>query len=380
MTVKNGIEQLDKIKKALGGARVGLVTAPTGVNARLEHTIDILREQCNLVCLFSPEHGVRGDIAAGGDVPDAVDSRTGITAYSIYGGENRPTAEMLDKIDVMVMDIADVGCRYYTFISTMRNVMEECARNNKKFVVLDRVNPINGVSVEGNILDMRFFSFVGTAPIPQRHGMTVGELAALFNSEYGINCDLSVVGLQGWSRELFFDDCGLLWINPSPNIPSCDTAVLYPGTCLFEGTNLSEGRGTTRPFEMIGAPWLDADEAAEILNKLDLDGVIFRPAYFEPSFSKHYGLLCKGVQVHVSDRRAVKPVEVGIKMLFALKSLSGDSFAWVPPSREKAGYFIDLLAGTDALRDPALDGGKLLDDWKRDAESFKVLREKYLLY
>lgn len=380
MKVKNGIEQLNKIKKELGGARVGLVTAPTGVNSRLVHTIDVLRGQCNLAALFSPEHGVRGDKAAGGEVTDTVDASTGITAYSIYGGENRPTAEMLGKIDVMVMDIADVGCRYYTFISTMRNIMEECARHGKRFVVLDRVNPIGGASVEGNILDMRFSSFVGIAPIPQRHGMTVGELAALFNAEYGIGCDLSVIGLEGWSRGLYFDECGLLWINPSPNIPSWHTTVLYPGTCLIEGTSISEGRGTTRPFELIGAPWLDADETAVVLNELGLDGVIFRPAYFTPSFSKHQGELCKGIQVHITDHRAIKPVELGIKMLFALKEMSGSNFEWVPPSHEKGDYFIDLLAGTDALRDPAFNPSKLLNDWESDAKSFKSLRERYLMY
>lgn len=380
MRMQNGIERTNEIQKALAGARVGLVATPAAVNGTFRHTIDILHELCDLQALFSPEHGVRGNRADGAEVADSTDVRTGVAAYSIYGGENRPTADMLDKIDTVVIDVFDVGCRYFTFISTLRNVMEECARHQKRVVVLDRVNPIGGVRIEGNILDTRFASFVGCAPIPQRHGLTVGELAMLFRGEYKIDCELDVIRVDGWERARYSDEYGLPWVNPSPNIPSCDTAVLYPGTCLFEGTNLSEGRGTTKPFELIGAPWLDAYDAADCLNALDLPGVHFRPAYFEPGFSKHTGVLCQGVQAHVTDRNRFSPVETGVRMLFALKELSGEHFAWLPPSKKENRYHIDLLAGTDALRNPALSPEALLDEWKRDAESFTKLREKYLLY
>ncbi|MCL2056304.1 MAG: DUF1343 domain-containing protein [Oscillospiraceae bacterium] len=375
MKIENGIDQTEEIKKALSGARVGLVTAPAGVNRGLVHSADILPGLCDLRVLFSPEHGVRGDKAAGEKVEDMTDGRTGLTAYSIYGSGHRPTAEMLGLVDIVVIDLFDIGCRYYTFISTLRNVMEECARHEKKVVVLDRVNPINGVTVEGNLLDMRFSSFVGTAPIPQRHGMTIGELALLMQGEYDINCALDVIKTSGWDRGLYYDRCGLLWINPSPNIPTCETALLYPGTCLFEGTNLSEGRGTTKPFEWIGAPWLDAYRAADSLNNLQLPGIIFRPVYFTPTASKHAGVPCQGVQAHITDRDSFLPVETGIKMLFALKELSGGEFSWIENSGR---YFIDLLAGTDRLRDPNLCVEGLLEDWRSDAEIFMRQRGKYI--
>ena len=380
MRVENGIERTEEIKKSLQGARVGLVTTPAGVNRNLTHSIDVLLGLCDLRVLFSPEHGIRGDKAAGAGVEDTVDSRTGIIAYSIYGGENRPTADMLDKIDAVVFDVFDVGCRCYTFISTLRNIMEECARHAKRLVVLDRVNPIGGHAVEGNILDMRFSSFVGSAPIPPRHGMTVGELALFFRGECDIACDLDIVRISGWNRDRYFDECGLIWIYPSPNIPTCDTAVLYPGISLFEGANLSEGRGSAKPFEIVGAPWLDAYEAAERLNELDLSGVTFRPVFFEPNSSKHAGALCQGVQIHVTDRRSFAPVATGVRTLFTLKDLSGDHFEWLPSASEKDAYFIDLLAGTDAFRDPALSVDDMLRGWQSDAASFARLREKYLLY
>ena len=380
MNVLNGIEHSGEIQRVLKGDRVGLVTAPAGVDRGLVHCADIIKKLCDLRVLFSPEHGVRGDRAAGEKVADMVDRRTGLTAYSIYGGGHRPTAEMLDKVDAIVIDLFDIGCRYYTFISTLRNIMEECAIHNKRLVILDRINPINGVTVEGNLLDMRFSSFVGTAPIPQRHGLTVGELALLFRGEYEIKCELDIVRARGWSRELYFDQCGFLWVNPSPNIPTCDTAVLYPGTCLFESANLSEGRGTTKPFEIIGAPWLDAHMAADRLNGLDMPGVLFRPVFFVPAASKYAGTACQGVQAHVTDRNRFKSVETGVRMLFALKELSGGHFEWVPPLSDMGSHFIDLLAGTDRLRGYGLSVDDLLEDWRHDAQSFSKQREKYLLY
>ncbi len=380
MPVRNGIDNIDRVKALAGGARIGLITAPSGLTRDLRSTVDVLREETNLVALFSPEHGVRGDIAAGEKVDTYTDEYTGLPVYSIYGGGSRPTAEMLEQVDIMAIDVQDVGSRFYTFISTMRNVMEECASHNKAFLVLDRLNPINGVDVEGNILDMNFKSFIGIAPIPQRHGLTMGELARLMNSEYGIKCELLIAEVTGWDRRSYFDQSGLYWIPPSPNMPTPDTAALYNGTCFFEGTKLSEGRGTTKPFEMIGAPWLDAEKLAKTLNAQKLGGVLFRPAYFEPYFSKHKGELCRGVQVHITDRNALKPVALGLRMLKAVRDQNPDKFEWLPPFREGGRPFIDLLAGTDELRTSDIDMDMLLPKWESDARAFEQLRSKYLIY
>jgi uncharacterized protein YbbC (DUF1343 family) len=269
-----------------------------------------------------------------------------------------------------------VGARFYTFISTMYNAMEECARAGKTFVVLDRFNPINGLAVEGNILDLRFRSFVGIAPIPQRHGMTMGELALFFNKECGINCDLKVIPLAGWKREQFGDETGYPWVNPSPNIPGLDAALLFAGTCIFEGTNISEGRGTTKPFEMIGAPWLDGEALAETLNAQKLPGFIFRSLYFKPWAHKFKDELCKGVQVHIIDRKLVSPVKMGLSLLEAIQAQDSGRFAWRPPVKDR--YFIDLLAGTDTLRKG--QGAEYRGACEEGAARFLSARRPYLLY
>jgi uncharacterized protein YbbC (DUF1343 family) len=306
------------------------------------------------------------------------DPQTGLTVYSIYGeeGGNRPSQAMLQDIDLLLIDIQDVGARFYTFISTMYNAMEECAKGGKTFVVLDRFNPINGAAVEGNILDPRFRSFVGIAPIPQRHGMTMGELALFFNKECGINCDLKVIPLAGWKREQFGDETGCPWVNPSPNIPGVDAALVFPGTCLFEGTNVSEGRGTTKPFELIGAPWLDPDALAEVLKAQKLPGFIFRPVYFTPWAHKHKDELCKGIQVHVIDRRVISPVKMGLALLEAVQDQDKGRFAWRPPAEDR--YFIDLLAGTDMLRKG--QRAEYRGACEEGAALFLSRRQPYLLY
>jgi len=377
--VQNGIDCILRDGHELRGARIGLITSPSGVSRRLRSTADILYERFRLCALYSPEHGIRGDVTAGGAVESFTDTKTGLPVYSLYGGENRPEPETLNGIDMLVMDVQDIGCRYYTYISTMRNAMEECAKANITFAVLDRINPIGGAEVEGNRLSERFRSFVGTAPIPQRHGMTLGELAGLFNAEYSIGCKLTVIKAEGWDRRRRFDETDLCWVNPSPNMPGIDAALLYPGTCLFEGTNLSEGRGTTKPFEMIGAPWLDGESLADKLNKEMLPGVIFRPVYFQPSASKHKDQSCKGMQIHVIDRDAVKPVAMGLRILEIMREQSGVNFEWLPPSRADSTYFIDLLAGTDELRKTGPTAA-FIEKWEAEAEDFRALREKYLLY
>lgn len=378
--VKNGIDVIERHAHLFEGKRLGLVTGPTGLDRKLKSTIDIFNEGFDLKALYSPEHGVRGNFQAGVSVGTYIDEGTGITAYSLYGDSRKPTPEMLGDIDVLVMDIQDIGSRYYTYLYTMSYCMEACAENKKTFVCLDRVNPIGGLEVEGGILDAGYASFVGRHPIPPRYGLTAGELALLFNSEYGIFCEMEVVKAEGWQRDMYFQDTGLIWVNPSPNITSVETALLYNGTCLFEGTNLSEGRGTTKPFELIGAPWLEPFKLAERMNGKALPGVLFRPVYFEPAFSKHKGRQCKGVQVHVTDFKAIRPLEVGLQLLYEIMDFAPDKFQWVPPVREKGRYFIDLLAGGEDVRLRTYEAGELLEKWRGESSVFKSLKEKYHLY
>ncbi|MCM0649032.1 DUF1343 domain-containing protein [Clostridium swellfunianum] len=380
LIVRNGIDNLDKYTHLFEGKRIGLVSCPTGVDKNLKSTIDILNEKFNLTALYSPEHGIRGNLQAGAAVDNYIDEGTGITVYSLYGNNKKPSPEVLKDIDVMVIDLQDIGSRYYTFLYTMSYCMESCAENNKAVVVLDRPNVIGGQTVEGNILNIRFKSFVGMYPIPPRYGLTIGEMAKFMNKEFNINCNLEIVKLEGWNREAYFDDTDLLWINPSPNMPSVKTAVLYNGTCLFEGTNISEGRGTTRPFEFVGAPWLDAYKLADTMNEKGLEGVIFRPIYFEPTFSKHKGELCKGVQVHVTDKRKVKPVELGIHLLYEVMDMDREKFQWLAPFKEGGHHFIDFLSGTDAVRNRELEAEGFIEKWKKESNNFKRLKEKYHEY
>ena len=335
MDFQNGIDRLYKEDFGLAGKRLGLITTSSGLSYNLVPTIDILKARYDLRVLFAPEHGIRGDMEAGAVVESYRDSRTGLIVQSIYGKDSTPPPAMIEDIDMLLIDIQDVGCRFYTFISTMYYAMQECALAGKTFVVLDRLNPINGIDVEGNILDTRFCSFVGIAPIPQRHGLTMGELALFFNTECGIGCDLKIVPLANWRRAQFGDETGCLYVNPSPNIPSLDTALIYPGTCIFEGTNVSEGRGTTKLFELIGAPWLDAEALADSLNSLKLPGFIFRPVYFRPWAGKYVGELCRGVQPHITDRKIIKPVNMSLAMLEAIVEQGGE-FAWRPSAQ--SGY------------------------------------------
>jgi uncharacterized protein YbbC (DUF1343 family) len=282
---------------------------------------------------------------------------------------------MLDGIDVLIFDIQDVGVRFYTYISTMAMAMQACAENDIEFIVLDRPNPINGNILEGNVLDPDFSSFVGYLPILVRHGMTVSELAKLFNEHFHIGVKLNVVEMEGWKRDMWFDDTGLQWIMPSPNMPTLDTATVYPGTCFFEGTNLSEGRGTTKPFEIIGAPWIDAHNLADSLNNLFLNGVKFRPVYFIPTFSKHSDQRCGGVQVHVIDRDKFNPVKTALNMIKTIMRLYPNEFQFI--------RHFDLLMGTDKVRND-LSKGHSVDDviqsWKDEISDFANVRSKYILY
>jgi uncharacterized protein YbbC (DUF1343 family) len=389
MTVKTGIEVLIESRAdILRGARVGAVVHPASVTSDLRHTADVLRGHgdIRLVSLFGPQHGARGEkqdnmIESGFyEDPD-----TGLPVHSLYGETRVPTRDMMGDIDVLVFDLQDAGTRVYTFIHTMAYCMEACARFQKRMLVLDRPNPINGNAVEGNLLDPECRSFVGLYPIPMRHGMTVGEMALMLNSEFGIGCDLAVIEMQGWLRNYWFDQTGLPWVQPSPNLPTLDSATVYPGTVLFEGTIVSEGRGTTRPFEYVGAPGIDGREYADYLNNLGLPGVVFRPVSFEPAFNKWAGDMCGGVQIHVRDRERFEPFITGIAALSALRSLYPDLFRWRNPPYEYEfeKMPIEILCGCRAIPD-MIDRGvrweRIRLSWQDELADFVRRREAYLMY
>ena len=354
MQVRPGIEVLlNKRMDLIRGARVGVVVHPASVLTDLRHTSDaLLASDCRLVSLFGPQHGARGEKQDNMIESEFYrDPDLKLPVHSLYGKTRRPTGEMLNDIDVLVYDLQDVGTRVYTYIYTMATCLEACAASKKPMIVLDRPNPVNGVRIEGNLLDPEYRSFVGLYPIPMRHGMTAGELALLFNSEFGIHCDLKVVEMENWRRNYWFDQTGLPWVQPSPNLPTIDSAIAYPGSVLLEGTCLSEGRGTTRPFELIGAPFVHARNYAETLNALNLPGVLFRPAFFEPAFQKWAGKMCGGVQVHVADREAFEPYLTGIAAISAARTLYPEFFQWRNPpyEYELEKRPIDILCGSDRI-------------------------------
>ncbi|CAN1526460.1 Uncharacterised conserved protein UCP016719 [Caulobacteraceae bacterium] len=380
--VVQGLDVLLGPKRGLlAGKRVGLITNPTGVTVKLESAIDRMAQarDFKLAALFGPEHGVRGDAQAGAAVSDQVDARTGLPAYSLYGTTRKPTPAMLAGLDVLVFDIQDIGARFYTYPWTLALVMQAAREAGMGVIVADRPNPIGGIRVEGPVLDPALASFVGAYPIPIRHGMTLGELALMMNTDFGIGCDLTVVTCTNWRRPDDATQTGLPWVPPSPNMPTIDTAFIYPGTCLIEGTNLSEGRGTTKPFELIGAPFIDAHGLADRLNQRNLPGAHFRPAWFTPSFSKFQGQLCAGVQVHMKDRTAFAPVDAGIAILLEVARHHGKDFSFLPGNPP----FFDKLAGASWLRE-AIKAGESLDAiktrWQPELAAFKLKRARRLLY
>lgn len=382
--VRPGLEVLlEQEMDLIRGKRVGLVTNHSAVMSNTTHIVDaLLAGGVKVTALFGPEHGVRGDVADGQEIASGKDPRTGIPVYSLYGPTKKPTADMLMNVDVILYDLQDVGARFYTFTYTMSLVMQACAETRRPFIVLDRPNPVNGIAVEGNILDTNFASFVGLHPIPIRHGMTIGELATFFNNELGFNADLTVVTCQGWKRSLWFDETGLPWVTPSPNMPSLDAAILYTGTCFIEGTNVSEARGTAKPFEMCGAPWVDAYKLADHLNALDLPGVRFRPVHFIPCSSKHQQQPCNGVQVHIMDRNEVRSVETGLHLVKALQDLHPDDFQF-RPAGQSGKHFFDLLLGTDKVRLAIQSGApvnEIIGSWQEDLRRFMETRHNHLLY
>lgn len=354
------------------GKRIGVITNPTGVNSQLESLIDLLerRSDVRMVALFGPEHGLEGQAQAG----ESIASNRHI--YSLYGDTRSPTAEMLKDVDLLVYDLQDVGVRFYTYISTLFESMKAAAGKGIPLVVLDRPNPIDGTRVEGPVLEAGYESFVGIYPLPIRYGMTAGELARFFNQEAGMGCDLRVVPLRDWKRRQWYDRTALAWVPPSPNMPTVETAVAYPGTCLVEGTNLSEGRGTTRPFELIGASWLKGREVVERLNDLGLSGVRFRFQVFTPTFSKYQGELCQGFQIHVVDRDLFEPIPAVLHILRVIHILHPERFQFKDRT-------FDRLAGNSWIRESLLEGKQveeIVQRWKPGLQEFKKKRERYLIY
>ncbi|MDO9628706.1 MAG: DUF1343 domain-containing protein [Acholeplasmataceae bacterium] len=376
---KAGIERLDEYLDLFKNKRVGLITNPTGVDENFETTIDILFKKTNLVALFSPEHGVRGDLQAGVHLDTYLDEKTGCTVFSLYGETRKPTKEMMDQIDILCFDIQDVGARYYTFIYTMSHAMMACKEYGKEFVVFDRPNPVGGIEVEGTILDLEYRSFVGYYPLTQRYGLTPGELSLLYNKEFEIDCKLHVVKMDGWKRSYHFSDLNRQWVLPSPNIPTIDTLYAYLTTCYFEGTNVSEGRGTAKPFSIFGAPWMDADKLISELNKKDLKGVVFRKTYFTPMFSKHKDTLCQGVELYVTNKDIYKPVSTGYTIIYLIRELFPD-FKILDPYRPGGKQMIDLLSGDDNLKTQRLSLEEILKKIEEDSKVFKAKKERYHLY
>ncbi len=376
---KFGIERLDQHLDLFENKRVGLITNPTGVDVNFKTTIDILSEKTNLVALFSPEHGVRGDLQAGVHLDTYKDEKTRCTVYSLYGETRKPTKEMMDSIDILCFDIQDVGARYYTFIYTMAYAMMACKEHDKEFVVFDRPNPVGGVEVEGNILDIEYRSFVGYYPLTQRFGLTLGELAMMYNKEFEIDCKLHVVKMDDWKRGYHYKDLNRQWILPSPNIPTTDSLYAYLTTCYFEGTNVSEGRGTAKPFQMFGAPWMDADLLIKELKKRNIAGVEFRKTYFTPMFSKHKETLCQGVELFVTNINTYKPVSTGYTLIYLVRELFKD-FKFLDPYRPGGKQMIDLLSGSEDLKANKMTLDEILQKLESDSKIFKAKKEGYHLY
>jgi uncharacterized protein YbbC (DUF1343 family) len=381
-SVRTGLDNIGEHKDLFAGQRVGIIANHTSYNSEGKYIVDVLRamEGVRVVALFSPEHGLHGLEEAGKKVGNETDPVSGLPVYSLFGSISKPTPTMLADVDVLVFDIQDVGARFYTYLYTMSLAMEAAAEAGKRFVVLDRPNPINGVQIEGKVLDPQFATFVGLYPIPVRYGMTVGELARMVNGEgwlvKGVKADLTVVPLTGWQRHMWFDQTGLRFIKPSPNMPDLETAALYPGLCLLEGTNLSEGRGTPKPFRQFGTPWIDPNALAARLNALNLPGLRFQPTSFTPTSSKFQNQKCHGVEILITDRTRLEPFWTGVLIINELHRLYPAHFKW----SEK---HFDRLCGTATIRE-AITAPKPLQPlkatWSVECKTFDQTRRKYFFY
>lgn len=389
MPVKTGLDVLlENHLSRLKGRRIGLVAHAASVNSRLSNAIDLFSAHpaIDLKAIFGPQHGIFAETQDNMVEWNGYrDPSSGIPVYSLYGETRRPTSRMLADLDVLVVDLQDVGARYYTFIQTLALTMEACRDEGIELMILDRPNPIGGVQTEGPVLDASFSSFVGLYPMPIRHGMTIGEIALYLKGEFGLTCTLDVIPMQGWQRHLFFDETGLPWVLPSPNMPSLETALVYPGACLLEGTNVSEGRGTTRPFEISGAPWVEPQRLAVRLNDLDLPGIFFRPLYLIPTFHKWQGQKIGGVQMHVLDRETFKPFLSGLALVRSYRESDQTAFHWKAPPYEYETHRLpfDILCGTDSIREALEERRDLIDleaSWQADLQAFRKVRDRYLIY
>lgn len=389
--VQTGLETLiHDFPEKIRGARIGVVCHPASVDAELRHALDLLQAVgAQITAIFGPEHGARGEAQDMEGVADlALDPRLKVPVHSLYGStvdSLKPRLEQLAGLDALVIDLQDVGARYYTFVWTMALCMEAAGQAGVRVVVCDRPNPINGVTMEGNLIKTGFESFVGLHPVPNRHGLTPGEIARYVYQQRGVQCELEVVPMRGWRRDMYFAETGLPWIYPSPNMPTVDTALVYPGMCLVEATQLSEGRGTCRPFEVAGAPGIDPEALAADLARHPLPGCQFRPLYFRPQFQKQAGNTCGGVQIHITDYHRFDSYAVGVGFLQSVKRVAPEVFVWRAKPYEFVADIpaIDLLAGDDRLRLALENDGDLANlatEWQQERATFAELRREYLLY
>ena len=388
--VRTGIDLIDKRWPAkFRSANIGLLLHPASLAGNFSHSADIcLRsKKFRVSALFGPQHGIRGETQDNMIEWNSFrDRKTGTPVYSLYGNMRKPSPEMLSNIDIMVIDLQDIGARYYTFIWTMALVMEACEEQNKAVVILDRPNPINGKAIEGPVLKPEYSSFVGLKRLPVRHGMTIGEIGLYFKDAFYHKLPVEIISMQGWKRDMWFDKTGLPWVLPSPNMPTLETATVYPGICLLEGTNMSEGRGTTRPFEIFGAPYIDPELLTQELEDRRLPGVIFRPLHFIPTFQKHAGKLCGGAQLHITDRERFRPFKTAAAILKAVHDRYPNKLRWNNPpyEYEKKLLPIDILAGTDRFRKDIEQSTPLESMeawWQTELRDFdRNIRRNYLLY
>ena len=377
--VLSGIDRIETIEKQLAGRRIGLMTNPTGVTHELCSTIDVINERFRLTALFAVEHGIRGDAQAGDQVDTTIDPVTGVTVYSTYGKHREYTREKLDAFDVLVFDMQDVGARFYTYLYSLANAMKACAAAGKPVVVLDRINPLGGACRQGTVIEPELGSFVGNYGLPTRYGLTISEYARYVRDELRLDLDLTVVPLAGWERPMYLDDTDLPWVAPSPNCHDLATAQCYIGTCIFEGTNISEGRGTTQPFQLIGAPFLDGEKLERAMNSMKLPGLHFRRTTFRPTFSKHAGELCHGVQMHILDRQAADAFAGGLLLLDEIRRQAPEKLAflqWVP----NAPYSIDRLLGTTDYRTGKRTARELIAQSQEPVAAFSERVKPYELY
>ena len=377
--IRTGIDNIESVHSILSGRRLGLMTNPTGVNKELQSTIDILHSRYKLTALFACEHGVRGDIQAGAHIESMPDPETGVMVYSVYGKTHHLNREMLDSFDVFVFDMQDVGARFYTYLYSLSLAMEDCAKAGKPVVVLDRPNLQGGLTVSGTLLDERVKSFVGEYAMPTRYGLTIGEYALWIKDYLKLDVELHIAKMQGWRRGMSYEETGLAFVPPSPNCATLHAARVYIGTCIFEGTNVSEGRGTVLPFEYVGAPYIDAIELEKRMNSLSIPGIRYRRAYFTPQFSKHAGQQCKGVQIHITDEQNADVFAAGLFLLETIRDMHGDQLIWT--GIEDAEYkTIDKLLGTDDYRLGRLSAKELIDINRDKILAWQENSKQYWLY